>query len=141
MTEKLEHLVDQADSEIKSRKQKKGTDRSQRSLQLFDRSNRLVCLYFIHVFESETLVGLVSPPAENKIARDLEHILSRATDSLESYERLNGTLPPLLPNPAIRGLVGYDRKSDFDYALTATIGSVTMVKTASSHLPYRQVTE
>ena len=92
-------------------------------------------------FESETLVGLVSPPAENKIARDLEHILSRATDSLESYERLNGTLPPLLPNPAIRGLVRYDRKSDFDYALTATIGSVTMVKTASSHLPYRQVTE
>ena len=102
MTEKLEHLVDQVDSEIKS-ENKKGTDRSQRSLPSFSIA-AIVWFAFISFmfFESETLVGLVSPPAENKIARDLEHILSRATDSLESYERLNGTLPPLLPNPAIR---------------------------------------
>ena len=43
----------------------------------------------------------------------------------------------VLPNPSIRGLVRYERRSDFSFRLTATISGVTMAMDSSSTSPYR----
>lgn len=134
----LESLVERAHSDIEVRMARRSGGKQKKQLL---RVSLAVGIWFVFLllaaFEFDTFTAIVAGPAEARIERDLEHILSRAADSLGRYESLNGVLPPLLPNPAIRGLVRYERESDFSYTLTATISNVTMVKTSSRLHPFR----
>lgn len=86
----------------------------------------------------EQIVSIVSSPAESQIEEDLGGLLARTSESLHAYQKINGVLPPLLPNPPIRGLVDYDRHSDISFTLRASIGDVTMVMGSASTAPYRE---
>ena len=85
------------------------------------------------------MVSIFSKTAESKIEQDLGGILNNAASSLRSIEIANGSLPYLLPNAAIRGLVKYERRSDFSFQLTATVGNVTMILDSSNTSPHRKV--
>jgi hypothetical protein len=87
----------------------------------------------------DTVLSLFRGASESRIEQDVEGILSKAAASLRTYEINTGVLPPVLPNPAIRGLVRYERHSDFSFRLTATIGDVTMVMDSKSTRPHREL--
>lgn len=140
MADKLENLVKQAETDISNQKTKKAQGRKKSAG--IPRFSIAIGIWMVAIIlgalQFDEVISIVSTPAESKIERDLGSILSTAASSLHHYEAANGVLPPLLPNPAIRGLVKYDRLSDFNFQLTATISNVTMVMSASSTSPRRK---
>ncbi|MDA0978136.1 MAG: hypothetical protein O3B72_06240 [Proteobacteria bacterium] len=93
------------------------------------------------IFEFDTVVSIVFKPGSDKIEQDLSGILRTAAESLRSYEQNNGVLPPILPNPSIRGLVRYEKQNDFSFVLTATVADITLVLESSKAHPYRVAPE
>lgn len=140
MSNNLENLVKQAETDISSRSKmrKPAKGESLRAPKL----SVAIIIWLIAIlsvaYQFDDVVSIFSKPAESKIERDLGGILTNAASSLRSIEIANGSLPPLLPNPAIRGLVKYERRSDFSFLLTATIGNVTVVLDSSGTRPHRE---
>jgi len=138
MDDQLENLVQRADEDISARSKKPVVERSARQLPKFSIAAGVWLVFLVLVItQFETMTSFVDVPVEAKIERDLEDVLNTTAASLAHYQTANGVLPHLLPNPAIRGLVKYERQSDYDYTLTATISGVTMRKTSSKMHPYR----
>ena len=140
MSDKIENLVREAESDISSRNQKRSKqDRSQ--LQLPKVSMVIViwlAAILIAAFQFETVVATFSEPTESEIQNDLEGILTTAAGSIRSYQIKTGALPALLPNPAIRGLVRYEQVNAVRFRLEATIGDVTVELDSSNLHPNRK---
>ncbi len=140
MSNNLENLVKQAETDISSRSKMRKTAKGE-SLRVPKLSVAIIIwliTILLAAYQFDDVVAIFSKPAESKIERDLGSILANAGSSLRSFEIANGSLPHLLPNSAIRGLVKYERRSDFSFLLTATIGNVTMVLDSSSTRPHRE---
>lgn len=143
MTKDLENLVRQAESDIDNRVEKIKTtsDIGAKRKTLSHISFPLGLWIFVLVlgaFQFDTVISLVMTPTEDRIEEDLGHVLQNAAATVNRYEADYGELPFLLPNPAIRGLVQYERRSDFSYRLSATVHTVTMVLESSETRPYRE---
>lgn len=139
MTDKLDSLVQKAEDDIHRTVVRKPKGQSKASLPKLSFPMAVWLLAVLLVaFQFEQIVSMVSSPAESQIEEDLGSLLTRTSDSLHAYQKLNGVLPPLLPNPPIRGLVKYERHSDLSFTLKATIGDVTMMMRSSSTAPYRE---
>lgn len=140
MKDNLENLVKQAETDIGSYSKVRGKAK-QGTVQAPKFSVAIIIWLFVIVlaaYQYDSVIAIFTMPTESKIERDLGGVLSQASNTLQSYETASGSLPPILPNPAIRGLVKYERRSDFHYQLSATIGNVTMVMDSNSISPYRQ---
>jgi hypothetical protein len=139
MNDKIEHLVREAESDINSRSKKNAKkDRSQIRLPKFSVAMVIwLVAILLAAFQFESVVSTFSEPTENEIQSDLEGILTTAAGTIRSYEISNGSLPPLLPNPAIRGLVKYEQINAVRFRLEATIGDVTVELDSSSLHPNR----
>ena len=140
MSNNLENLVKQAETDIssQSKMRKTATGESLRVPKLSVAIIMWLIAILLAAYQFDDVVSIFSKPAESKVERDLGSILTNAGSSLRSFEIANGSLPHLLPNSAIRGLVKYERRSDFSFLLTATIGNVTMVLDSSSTRPHRE---
>jgi len=140
MSNNLENLVKQAETDIssQSKMRKTATGESLRVPKLSVAIIIWLIAILLAAYQFDDVVSIFSKPAESKVERDLGSILTNAGSSLRSFEIANGSLPHLLPNSAIRGLVKYERRSDFSFLLTATIGNVTMVLDSSSTRPHRE---
>lgn len=142
MSNNLENLVKQAETDISSRSRTRKTAKGES--QKAPKLSVAIIIWLVAIlsvaYQFDDVVSGFSKPAESKIERDLGGILNTAASSLRSFEIADGSLPLLLPNPAIRGLVKYDRRSDFSFLLTATVGNVTMVLDSSSTSPHRETT-
>ena len=141
MEKELENLVRDAEKAIQSPGRDGHKKKKQSSIQLPKASIAAVIWLIIIVtaaFQFGTVVKIVTGPTEARIESDLGTVLSKAASTLRSYEINNGALPFVLPNPAIRGLVKYERQSDSLFRLEATISSVTMVMESSNLRPYRE---
>ena len=143
MADKLENLVRQAETDITS--QNVARPAKSRNNGHIPRVSVAIGIWLVVIIlgalQFDEVVSMFSKPAESSIERDLGGILISAADSLRRYEVTSGVLPPILPNPAIRGLVKYDLQSDVNYQLTATISNVTMVMGSASTSPHRAVRE
>lgn len=138
MAEDLEKLIKSAEDDISTRSRAVKPKQKLGKVPLPSLAAGIwIAFIVLASFQFDTIVGMVSGPAEDKIVRDLDTVLRSAAGSLERYESVNGVLPPILPNPAIRGLVVYERNNDFSYRLSATINDVTMVLESSHTMPYR----
>lgn len=139
MTDNLNSLVQKAEADIhQTVLQKRGAGTKARLPKLsFPITIWLLAILLVAV-QFEQIVSIVSSPAESQIEEDLGGLLTRTSESLHAYQKNNGVLPPLLPNPPIRGLVDYDRHSDISFTLRASIGDVTMVMGSASTAPYRE---
>ena len=143
MSDDLEGFVRKAESEIddRSRSNRSGMHK-QRKLITLPRSSFAFTLWIAVVvlgaFQFETVISLVMSPAETKIEEDLSKILQNSSVEVERYLDSYGELPMILPNPAIRGLVQYERVSAYSYRLSATVHTVTMVLDSSSTMPHRE---
>ena len=141
MSDNIEHLIREAESDIDHRnRQKSGTGKTRSQL---PRASGAIIIWLVAIllaaFQFESVVAIFSEPGEYEIQSDLEGILITAAGSIRNYELRNGALPPLLPNPAIRGLVKYDRIDAVRFQLQATIGDVTVVLDSSNLHPQRQL--
>ncbi|MBO6563237.1 MAG: hypothetical protein JJ934_01280 [Pseudomonadales bacterium] len=139
MTDNLDNLVQKAEDDIHRTvvRKPKGDSKTRLPRLSFPMATWLLATLLV-AFQFEQIVSTISYPADSQIEEDLGSLLSRTSDSLQAYQKLNGVLPPLLPNPPIRGLVKYERHSDLSFTLKATIGDVTMVMRSSSTAPYRE---
>lgn len=139
---RLEDLVRDAESDIEERhgavKQATVAKRRGRRPKLSFTLLLWITTAIVAAFQFDTVIRLVMDPTEQKIESDLSTLLQKAATSLDNYESTNGELPLLLPNPAIRGLVHYERRSSFSYRLSATVHTVTMVLDSTSTAPYRE---
>lgn len=144
VTNELNNLIKRAEKDIVDRtliaetgKQGKEPDARRKS-----RVSAAFAIWILAIllaaFQFDQVVSLVMDPAQEKIESDLDSLLQSTAASLRRYEIQQGQLPPILPNPSIRGLVSYERRTDFEYRLTATIGEVTMVLDSSSTSPHRE---
>ena len=140
MTDNLENLVKQAETDIGVQAKVRGkAKQGDVKLPQFSVAIALWLLVIVSgAYQFDSVTSIFTTPAENKIESDLGGVLSQASRTLRNYEASSGSLPPILPNSAIRGLVKYERRSDFSYQLTATIGNVTMVMDSSASSPYRR---
>ncbi len=143
MSEDLEGYVRKAESEIDDRtRSDETTTRHQQKRLRLPRSSFAFTLWIAVVvlgaFQFDTVISLVMSPAESRIEEDLSQVLRNAAGAINRYEDSYGELPMLLPNPAIRGLVEYERVSEYSYRLSATIHTVTMVLDSSSTMPHRE---
>lgn len=143
MVDELEKLVQQAESDISQRG--KATRKKARNVPQLPKFSLAIGIWLVAIllaaFQFDTVKSLVTTPAESKIEEDLSGILTTAANSLRSYQINTGSLPALLPNPAIRGLVNYERATDDDFILTATIHNVTMVMDSTQTRSYREKAE
>lgn len=140
MSENLDSLIQRVESDILQREAIVKKDRFQKS-----KGPAVAVAFVIWVaaivlgaLQFETVVSLFSVNIESNIERDLENILNSAAASLRSYEIESGVLPAILPNPAIRGLVKYERQSDNRYRLSATVNNVSIVLDSSMDRPIRE---
>ena len=92
---------------------------------------------FVAIFQFDAVLSIVRGPTEDRIEKDLSHVLENAAESLHIYEAKNGGYPPILPNAAIRGLVKYERQTAYQFRLSATIGDVTVVFDSLDLRPHR----
>ena len=140
MADNLENLVKQAESDISRQHKHHGPgEPKQVAIPKFSIAIFIwIVAISLGAFNFTEIVSMFSTPTEAKIEKALGAILTKTSISLHHYQARNGLLPPLLPNPAIRGLVRYDRRSDYDFQLTATINKVTMTMNASSTSPLRK---
>jgi len=65
----------------------------------------------------------LSPPSQKEVAHDLEAVLDRAHDVIETAKAESGELPEALPNAALASVVEYEHDRT-GYQLTATIMGV-----------------
>lgn len=144
MTNELNNLVQRAENDILNRTLIADAAKPDNKPDT-RRRNRVSAAFVIWLvaillaaFQFDQVVSLVMHPAKDKIESDLDSLLQSTAASLRRYEIQQGGLPPILPNPSIRGLVSYERRTDFEYRLTATIGEVTMVLDSSSTSPHRE---
>lgn len=139
----LENLIREAETDINRRAEKRAVKTTE-SLRL-PRFSVAIIIWLIAIllaaFEFDTVLAPFSDSTDNQIERNLEDILTASAASLRNYEIANGSLPPLLPNPSIRGLVKYQRHNDFSFRLVATIGDVTMVMDSNKAHAYRRSNE
>ncbi|MFT7246003.1 MAG: hypothetical protein ACI82A_003374 [Candidatus Azotimanducaceae bacterium] len=140
MKENLENLVKQAETDIGSHSKVRGKAKHEtaKSPKFSLAITIWLFVILVGVYQFDTATSIFSAPTESKIESDLGGVLSNVAITLRNYQANTGSLPPILPNPAIRGLVKFDRRSDFSYQLTATISNVTMVMDSTSTSPYRQ---
>ena len=140
MADKLENLVRQAETDITNQKLVSSSTGAKRTGT--PKLSWAIGIWLIAIIlaaaQFDEMISMFSTPAENKIESDLGGILTKASNSLRAYEISTGVLPPVLPNPAIRGLVKYERLSDHRYQLRASISKVTMIMGSSSISPSRQ---
>ncbi len=130
MANDLENLIRQTEADInKTQVIKKGKSREGRGKMPKLSVAMSIWLFAIlaAVYGFNDIVSVVFKPAESKIEQDLTQVLTSAASSLRKYQHESGTLPPMLPNPAIRGLVKYEPRNEFSFVLSASIGDVTMV--------------
>ena len=73
-----------------------------------------------------------------QIEGDLSEILVDAAASLNAYVEASGYLPYVLPNPAIRGLVEYQRVNDYTFVLRAKVSDVSLVMHSTDSKPRRE---
>ncbi|MGB0692979.1 MAG: hypothetical protein ACPGPD_09715 [Pseudomonadales bacterium] len=136
----MEKLIRDAETDIDHHGKAKAA-RAKKSVQL-PRVSVPIVIWFIAIitaaFQFDTIVAPFSETTDTQIEENLSDILSSAAATLKKYELANGSLPPLLPNPAVRGLVEYQRLNDFSFHLEATIGDVTMVMESSKPHPFRK---
>ncbi len=147
MKDNLQDLVNETESAITSahaKRQKKPETKIASKIQLprlsFPMFVWLLAIILVS-FQFTSIVTTVFGPAESKIEADLTTILNTAAGTVRKYRDESGSLPPLLPNPAIRGLVDYDRRSEISFVLTATVSNVTMVLESDKLHVYRQTNE
>ncbi len=143
MTDRLEDLVRRTEKDIAQLSAGKSTKAkpSRVSLPKVSIAAMLwLAIVVIGIFNFSDVVALVSQPAESKLERDLTTVLNAASGSLNNYMDQHGVLPYVLPNPAIRGLVRYEKRSDFGFTLRASMGNVTMVMDSTATAPYREAT-
>jgi hypothetical protein len=140
MSNNLESLVKQAETDISSRSNARRPlkKESLKAPKLSVAITIWLLVIFLGAYQFDTVASIFSTHTESQIERDLGTVLIKADSSLRNYEINTGSLPPILPNAAIRGLVKYERHSDFSYRLTATISNVTMVMDSTSTSPHRQ---
>lgn len=142
MTNELEKLVRQTESDLSGRARAlANADRSTKGK--LPRFSVAIVIWTIVVllvaFRFDDIALLVGGPTEAKIETDLGELLQTTSASLHAYEIANGVLPPILPNPAIRGLVQYERHSDIAFTLSATIGEVTVELESNAMHPRRKM--
>lgn len=144
MSNELEDLIRKSESDIAERGKAapngKRADKSKLPRFSVAIATWLIAILLV-AFRFDDIVRLVSGPTETKIQSDLGDLLQTTSASLHAYEVANGVLPPILPNPSIRGLVRYERRSDFAFRLRATIGDVTVVLDSNEMHPRREVDE
>ena len=113
----MEKLIRDAETDI-DRQGKTKAARDEKSVQL-PRVSVPIVIWLIAIllaaFEFDTIVAPFSETTDTQIEENLSDILSSAAATLRKYELANGSLPPLLPNPAVRGLVKYQRINDFSF--------------------------
>ncbi|MCB1646905.1 MAG: hypothetical protein KDI36_15705 [Pseudomonadales bacterium] len=142
MTNELEDLIRQTESDISGRVSAVASgDRShQKKLPRFSIAIAIwLVVIILAAFKFDDMVQLIWGPTESKIEADLGDLLQAASASLHAYEIKNGVLPPMLPKAAIRGLVQYQRHSDFSFTLKATISDVTVVLESGTAHPHREL--
>ncbi len=142
MSDNLDELIRNTESAITQHKTeaKKQQTKNRRSLSLPRVSTAFaiwILAVLLAIFEFEDVVSIVFSPADSRIETDLTSILTNAGKSLRDYQHNNGSLPPILPNPSIRGLVKYERRTEFSFVLTATVADVTLVLESDKAHPYR----
>lgn len=69
------------------------------------------------------ILAVLFPPSQKQIAEDLQTVLDRARDAIETSKAEAGKLPDALPNAALASVVKYEHDNT-DYQLTATIMGV-----------------
>jgi hypothetical protein len=143
MTDDLDELIKRTEAQISS--QKLPQEKKVRSIARragLPRVSSAFAIWLVAIliaaFEFDNVISIVFDPADVKIEQDLTDILNSAAQSLRQYEQQNGTLPPILPNPSIRGLVKYERRSDFNFILRATVADVSLVLESDKAHPYRE---
>jgi hypothetical protein len=143
MTDDLDELIKRTEAQISS--QKLPQEKKVRSIARragLPRVSSAFAIWLVAIliaaFEFDNVISIVFDPADVKIEQDLTDILNSAAQSLRQYEQQNGTLPPILPNPSIRGLVKYERRSDFNFILRATVANVSLVLESDKAHPYRE---
>ena len=139
MADNLENLIKKAESDIQTRAApSKKPGKLGARLPAFSVAMVIwLAAILIGAFQFDNVLSLFASPTESKIETDLGSMLSRTSSTLQNYRISNGVLPHVLSNPAIRGLVKYERRSNISYRLTATIGNVTMVMDSNKIDPYR----
>ena len=96
----------------------------------------LVTVVVVAFQYSSITTGLLHPSSES-VESDLSSIVTKAAATLKTYRDSTGALPYVIPNPAIRGLVHYERQSDFAFILTANAAGITIEFDSARNSPRR----
>ncbi len=141
-TSNLENIIRRSEDEIHQRQSASKT-KKRSSIWAFRhfRLSLAICIWLaVIVFVAlrfDSLVDVVVAPADEQIEMDLNDLLTSTGRSLRNFQLSTGALPYALPNPAIRGLVKFQRLNDRQFVLSASINDITVQYDSREAYPRR----
>jgi hypothetical protein len=115
----LSRLIDQAENQVSQQAARSAKASRKPGPSLF-KPVMMALLAGLTVYAVFAIWTRLAPPGPAAITHDLEVVLERARDAVESAKKETGEYPDALPNASLASVVSYNHETD-NYQLSATI--------------------